>query len=874
MGSFVPEPGAAEAAGRSQAELEAGAQAAWMLLGLSLVAAAAGLALGPARVLLLCVALAAAWIGLTRPMILVAGYAAVICSNAADVATTAHHLPPIGGTIVPFLAVVLLARAAVMREHLGGVLKLALPVALYLFGRAYSLQQVTDTEATTTAVIGLAKDLMIVAVFAGFLTRMARVRAVVAAAAIAVGAMAALSVFQYATRSFESTYFGFANAVVRQIVVGQSDGWRLTGPLPDANFYGQLLVLGLPLVATFAVIGERRLTRLAALAGSAAVLAATVFTYSRGALIGLAIVGLVALLALGSRRTILRMALVGVLASLGGAALLPARAFERLAPVWQALHAALTGGQWVMDPALQERLSVVDAALRMFRANPIFGVGTGQFGVEYSQVALRYGFNVGAPAQAHSLYLEILAEGGLVGLALFTGFVGTAMALAIRARRGLAAEGETRDAALVLGILLSTVGYLATSIFLHGAYQRFLWLDVALLLSVWSAAQFRPSSGRESYRTRRRSMISDREYILQAGAVLWRRKLVILAFTLAGLGLGWWQVQTSPRDYQAEETLIYRFGREYFPVTPGEARRDWGENVIVTLDNALFTEMQLLSARDLFTKTADEIWPIAGRKRGANGMPTSTEALASALSRAFRVTRVQGATMVEVSARNPDPAVADRMVKLQVENYLAKRKALFETDATAFFDGRITRALGHLAELTRQREAILARYGQGSGATPGGATGGVMGGGVEALSQVSASADGGAGGSGAAGDAGPGGTAGLAIALQPVDAQISEVNRNLGLLVQERTSADISSAYRREVAPAVEVVDRRPAAGNPIGPSAKLRIAIAGIAAAVIACLLIFLTTALVKFRASLPGAPLNPAHGPAFQSRKGGKSR
>ncbi|MEJ1939094.1 hypothetical protein WDZ92_53525, partial [Nostoc sp. NIES-2111] len=198
----------------------------------------------------------------------------------------------------------------------------------------------------------------------------------------------------------------------------------------------------------------------------------------------------------------------------------------------------------------------------------------------------------------------------------------------------------------------------------------------------------------------------------------------VIVFAVCGLGLGYYLALQSPRDYASEQTLMYRFGREYFPITPGEMRREWGENVQISLDNALFTEMRLLTAHDLFVSTAASVWPqgLPGLRPDAAKPPTATE-IAELVARRFTVTRVQGASMVTITARDPDPAQADRLVASQVSGYLQRRAALFDQGTAGFYDEQIKQAFASLADLTKQRTAVLAKFGLPDTDTPDAAAG-------------------------------------------------------------------------------------------------------------------------------------------------------
>lgn len=448
------------------------------------VAVATVLAIGPALGLAALAVACAAWLVLTRPIVMVAAFAAIVCANVADVATDVHGLPPLGGLLVPALAGALALRAASGAEDISGSLRLLPPVLLYLLVHAVALLWVRDRAATVVDLVDLAKNLLIVLVLAGYLTTMERVRTVVWAMAFAIAAIAALSVFQYATGTFDNAYLGFANASMKQIA-GETDSWRASGPLPDPNYFGQVLVLGLPLALAVALLDRRAVVRTLGAAAGVAILAAIFITFSRGALLGVAVMIGAGVMTLRSRWLLLSGALLAGAIAL---ALAPGAYLDRLAPIWQAASALANGGQFFADPALGQRVAVVTAAIEMFRDNPVFGIGFGQFPVQFADVALRGGLDLGAPAEAHSMFLEKLAETGAVGFGLLVGMILFCVVTALRARRRLAEAGLREESVLVGAMILSFVGYLSTAVFLHGDYERFLWLGAALLLSTGAAA--------------------------------------------------------------------------------------------------------------------------------------------------------------------------------------------------------------------------------------------------------------------------------------------------------------------------------------------------------------------------------------------------
>lgn len=129
--------------------------------------------------------------------------------------------------------------------------------------------------------------------------------------------------------------------------------------------------------------------RLTGLAGVPLAMTAIVLAYSRGALVGLAVLAVFALLFVHQRvPALLSLALIGLL----GSAIAPEMVIDRLGPAREAGDAILQGRQTtVSDPALAQRLSAMQAAPKIFMDFAIVGVGTGQFAALYPSYALTHG---------------------------------------------------------------------------------------------------------------------------------------------------------------------------------------------------------------------------------------------------------------------------------------------------------------------------------------------------------------------------------------------------------------------------------------------------------------------------------------------------
>ncbi len=213
--------------------------------------------------------------------------------------------------------------------------------------------------------------------------------------------------------------------------------------------------------------------------------AALVMSWSRGALVGLAAGVALVLLALGRRAWGIVAVLVVVVLLLGPGLLarLPEALVARLGEASGYLGADVQAIEITDENfAVVERMAHWLAAWRMFAQRPWLGVGTGQYAVVYPTVALpRWQDPLG---HAHNYYLNVLAEGGLVGLAGYLAVLGAALALVWRGLSRL--QGWRRGVALgawgMLGHLLAHS--LFDNLYVHGMY-----LLVAMLLGLVAALQ-------------------------------------------------------------------------------------------------------------------------------------------------------------------------------------------------------------------------------------------------------------------------------------------------------------------------------------------------------------------------------------------------
>jgi O-antigen ligase len=398
----------------------------------------------------------------------------VLYTRVSDVGITYHGLPSIAQPLVLLLAGAMFIRRTAMGgarsiPSLAGVWS---AMALYLAVLLASAVWAQDADAAVQEAIDLLKNLLIVYVIAETFETPLSLRLGVWALIAAGALLAGLSVLQAVTHTYNNSYFGLAQAPVRQIVLADN-GARTSGPIGDPNFYALILAALIPL-ALMRVRDERQ-ALLRVIAASAAVLmaAALVLTYSRGGLVALLAMAILFVPVARIRPAQVALGLLIVVLLLG---LVPGAYWQRLAALGEEI-----GGTQV-DLSVQKRADSQQVALEMFADNPVGGVGAANYPVTYFPYALRLDVPIAAN-YAHDMYLQIAAETGLAGLVTFACTALLALRSVWRRRTAAIRAGDRLTEGLAASCWLSLVTYLIGSAFLPAAYPRYLWLLIGLALA-------------------------------------------------------------------------------------------------------------------------------------------------------------------------------------------------------------------------------------------------------------------------------------------------------------------------------------------------------------------------------------------------------
>ncbi len=440
----------------------------------------------PILILLGVVAVAGLAVALARPELAVTCVVGLVWADVPVVAVRDHGIPYVLGAALPLLLALVIVRdllagrPPLLERGAGWVAALILAATL---STMLSAQQGRAT-ATLAAMVAQGALFYVLVVNAARSDR--AVRAALWALIAAGSWLALVAIAQNVSGHYDQPFWGFAQLDLAY-ANGKGDTPRAMGPVGDPNYFEQIMlpVFALALVA----LRFERSVLLRRLAAGAALLtlAAIGYTGSRGAIVALAIL-LVVAVAIG----VLRLRHVGVVVLVAASLVmaLPGYRERVLSIVQPGSVTASAGDSSAADDSARSRATESLAALLAFEDRPLLGHGPGVFPLLYQHYAPRVGYQVldkgsgeeagEAPSrEAHNLYLGIAADMGVAGLAAFLGLIAAILVPLCRGARRLR-DVRPLHAATAAAMALALVGYLASGLFLSLAYERYFWLLLGL----------------------------------------------------------------------------------------------------------------------------------------------------------------------------------------------------------------------------------------------------------------------------------------------------------------------------------------------------------------------------------------------------------
>jgi len=410
----------------------------------------------------------------------------ILYANLAVVAVEFHGVPKVAAAAVSLILALPLANYVFIQRQRLIFDRTCLLMLIYLAALVVSSLLVKDIKLALIELANfLIEGLILYFLMINVVRTLSMMKRVIWVLLMACTLMGGLSLFQEVTHTYDNSYGGLAqrrdDLDMGKVNFDEFSGSRRAGgPTGTENRYAQILIVILPLAAWQAYNSPSRKAKLFAATAGALTLSGIMLTFSRGTFVTLTLMVIIAMF--------LRYVRPSKVFGLGFALVLVVSIampeyITRVSTVGglSELFGKREQGSRELDGALRGRFAENIGALNVFLDHPLVGVGPGQFGKFYSRT---YGNEVGTKRlvsnrRAHSLYFEMAAETGVLGLAAFmTVALATMFRLWQARRQWLHIRPDL--AHLATAFLLSMIAYLGTAMFLHLAYQRYYWFLLAL----------------------------------------------------------------------------------------------------------------------------------------------------------------------------------------------------------------------------------------------------------------------------------------------------------------------------------------------------------------------------------------------------------
>jgi O-antigen ligase len=249
---------------------------------------------------------------------------------------------------------------------------------------------------------------------------------------------------------------------------------RMQGAAGDPNFFASqmvaAMVLAVGLFATTPRLGSRLLLGAALVPLASGLIASG----SRGGYVALIATGIAAIVVFRRQRAQILLVVAGIAAVMG---------------IWLTNNSAawhrITSASQDRGSGRQDLWTI---GLRVYNDHPLLGVGLNNFEVYAPRYTRQPGTLTGVvhietERGVHNVYLSLLVETGIVGVALFLLLAVGGVMSGVRAGQRLEAAGDPRAAMLARATTVALTGMLSAAFFLSDAEDKRIWVLIGLCLA-------------------------------------------------------------------------------------------------------------------------------------------------------------------------------------------------------------------------------------------------------------------------------------------------------------------------------------------------------------------------------------------------------
>ena len=262
-------------------------------------------------------------------------------------------------------------------------------------------------------------------------------------------------------------FYGIKGGVFTILTGGSYHVWGPSNTfIGGNNEIGLAFIMLFPLLRYLHLTSERTWLKMGLLGSMVLTFASILGTQSRGALVGVVVMG--GILLFKSRKKALFIPLIIVLALLG---------YQFMPESWHDRMSTIK--TYEEDASAMGRINAWGFAMNLAMDRPILGGGFETF---RPWIFYQYAPDPNAFHDAHSIYFEVLAEHGFIGLGLFLSLLGATFFSAGRCVKLAKLQGNKRMADMMSMIQVSLIGYGSAGAFLGLAYFDLVYHLIAITI--------------------------------------------------------------------------------------------------------------------------------------------------------------------------------------------------------------------------------------------------------------------------------------------------------------------------------------------------------------------------------------------------------
>lgn len=404
----------------------------------------------------------------------------MIYIRISDIAISEFGLPSILQPMIVAIMGIVVVRFIATGQKIQGWSKALYPIGIYMLSILLSSFFADDFDRAKEVLLDFIPNILIVLSLIIIIQKESDIPIMVYGLLSAGILLGTISVIQIGFNFYAHDFAGFG-MIQEMNIVDEIDSMRIGGSIGDPNIYAQVMLFIIPIAFERMINEKNFFLKLVAIWSFIATFLTVVFTYSRGAFIAMAIMGLFYVI---YKKVPLKYLILGVLILSLLIPFLPSNYIDRILTIPQSLP--FFGNSVKEEVSYSGRWSEMVSAIMMFLDHPLIGVGVNNYKYHYLDYARRIGTDLrGTERNPHILYLQILAEQGIIGFLAFSFIIYMMFRELLTAAKIFSANKKYKKyGSIAESVMIGMVGWLSAALFLHLAYPRYFWIIYAFAFSI------------------------------------------------------------------------------------------------------------------------------------------------------------------------------------------------------------------------------------------------------------------------------------------------------------------------------------------------------------------------------------------------------